>query len=156
MTSLEALLRVKADFDYRVKNNDILLMGQIDIDSIQRSLIELEQIKQTHIDFDLLIEQRKVLNKYRNNHYNANIGSEELEVAKALNKILPTICQMSEKIKYQERLLNLYRKLSESLELSIDVDTADEDDRPVDFEYLYINTKSEKALEIYKQILELE
>lgn len=40
----------------------------------------------------------KLLNKYRNFHYNAPLGTEENDLANAINDILPTFCKLIEDI----------------------------------------------------------
>ena len=56
----------------------------------------------------------------------------------------------------EHELLKLYQQLAKDLDLSIDHDTTDCDDLPIDFEYLYIDTESENVIETFKKITELE
>ena len=60
------------------------------------------------------------------------------------------------KAQKQEKLLEMYRQLSQDLGLIIEHDTTDEWTGPVDYEYLEINEDIPKALNTYKQIKELE
>lgn len=56
----------------------------------------------------------------------------------------------------QEKLLELYRQLVKDLGLVIEHDTTDTWDGPEDYEYLEVNNDSEKSLNTYKQIKEIE
>lgn len=56
----------------------------------------------------------------------------------------------------QEKLLEMYRQLSQDLGLIIEYDTTDTWAGPEDYEYLEINEDIPKALNTYKQIKELE
>jgi len=49
----EALARVKLDFENRIKNDNILMVGQIDIDSLQE-LVEKQTPKEPIIETDFM------------------------------------------------------------------------------------------------------
>ena len=52
--------------------------------------------------------------------------------------------------------LSLYKQLFDELNMSIEFDTTDVDDHPQDYEYLEQSPASEKALQLFKQIQEIE
>ena len=73
-----------------------------------------------------------------------------------VDKRVDIITSYIEQQQKQEKLLELYRQLVKDLELVIEHDTTDTWDGPEDYEYLEVNYASEKALNTYKQIEEIE
>lgn len=59
-------------------------------------------------------------------------------------------------LKEKVQLLELYKEFYERLNPTIEHDTTDEDDLPIDFEYLDIFDATDRTLEIVKKIKELE
>jgi hypothetical protein len=72
------------------------------------------------------------------------------------NKILYKYHQQLDKSLQKEKELEMYKKLFDEFQLSIEHDTSDVDDSPEENEYLSIGGATNDIIKIFKQIQEMK